>query len=87
MTPQKLVFQRSVSNIENMFLDFHNDDNIALELKDVIWRLPQIKFSIEYETKVRNEIYSGKSFEMTYRHWLYQSIFANWFRIYMGNSN
>ena len=73
-TPQKLIFHRSVSGIENMFLDPNKDDNIALELKDVIWRLPQVKFSIEYETKVCNEIYSGKSFEMTYRHWLYHSI-------------
>ena len=73
-TPQKLVFHRSVSSNDNMFCDPHKDDNIVLELKDVIWRLPQVKFSIEYEAKVRQEILSGKSFQLLYRHWLYQSI-------------
>lgn len=36
--------------------------------------MPQIKFSLEYETRLRKSILSGKSFEMNYRHWLYQSI-------------
>lgn len=73
--PQKLVFHRSVStNDNNMFLDTNADDNVSVTLKEIVWRIPQIKFSIEYETKVRKEILSGKSFEMLYRHWLYQSI-------------
>lgn len=73
-TPQKLVFHRAVTSNDNMFLDTNKDDNITLDLKDVIWRMPQVKFSIEYEAKIRKEILGGKSFEMLYRHWMYQSI-------------
>ena len=72
--PQKLVFHRSVGSDSNVFLTPNSDDSVYLRITEILWRMPQVKFSMEYESRVRKDILSGKSFELKYRHWLYQSI-------------
>lgn len=73
--PQKLVFNRNNVERNNILLrdaalDKHT---ISISLKDIIWRVPQIKFSLAYETKIRNEILKNTTYELRYRNWMYTS--------------
>ncbi|XKL64314.1 hypothetical protein PGB90_004400 [Kerria lacca] len=76
--PQKLIFNNVSKNYNNALIikktDVMKDKSLIFEMKDIVWRLPHIKFSIEYETRIRKEILSNTNFEINFRRWLYQSI-------------
>ena len=73
--PQKLVFNRNNVERNNILLQDAGLDKhtISISLKDIIWRVPQIKFSLAYETKIRNEILKNTTYELRYRNWMYTS--------------
>lgn len=48
--------------------------DVDISLKDIAWRMPLIKLSIEAETRVRKEILNNTNYDMYYRYWYYQSI-------------
>ena len=58
--PQKLTFYRNTSDRPSNIL--HVDDavgySVTLNLKDIVWRVPQVKFNIKLETEMylRQEI-------------------------------
>lgn len=74
--PQKLILYRA-ANAESNVINF--DDNTleqyacSFNLTEIIWQLPQIKFSLEYETKIKKEILKDTNYELTFRQWLYNS--------------
>lgn len=72
--PQKLIFYRSTAAPNDCFQSQENNYEVKLKLQEIIWRIPQVKFSIAYETQVRKEILKSTNYEMFFRHWLYQSI-------------
>lgn len=71
---QKLVFHRnSVDCVTQMLVqDASLDKNrISVSLLEVGWSVPQIKFSLAYETRVRNEILQNTTYQLAYRNWYY----------------
>ena len=74
--PQKLVFYRNTgTHINSVYVTPSTERyQVGLTLKEIAWRIPQIKFSIEYETQIRKDILDNTNYEMLYRHWFYQSI-------------
>lgn len=74
--PQKLVFYRAAnaeSNVVN-FTDNTLEQHVcSFNLTDIIWKLPQIRFSMTYETKIRKEILKDTNYELNFRQWLYNS--------------
>lgn len=72
--PQKLIFCNSTTSVKNCFYSSQTGHVGSLTIKDITWRIPQVKFCIAYETQVRKEILKGTSYELFFRHWLYQSI-------------
>lgn len=74
--PQRLVLYRA-ANAESNVINF--DDNTldhytcSFNLTEIVWNLPQIKFSMEYETKIKNEIIKNTNYELNFRQWLYNS--------------
>jgi hypothetical protein len=74
--PQKLTFYRNTSDKPDnvVYVDSTSGYTVTLKLTDIVWRVPQIKFNIAYETQLRKEILSNKDYELTYRHWFYQSV-------------
>lgn len=71
--PQKLIFYRTTISPYNAIYVEEPLHSVDISLKDIVWRIPQIKLSIEAETKVRKEILNNTNYEMYYRHWYYQS--------------
>lgn len=71
--PQKLIFYRNTGESSNA-LCVKQNFSATISLKDIVWRVPQIKFSLEYETQIRKEILDNTQYEMAYRTWFYQSI-------------
>lgn len=74
--PQKLVFYRCTGPPNNS-LYINPTKKINLDkfvIKEVIWRMPQMKLSIPVEAKVRQEILQNKNYPIQYRHWYYHSI-------------
>ena len=73
---QKLTFYRS--NIENtnnvLYIEPDSGYTCTLTMSDVVWSVPQVKFSLKYETEIRKEILSGTNYSLEYRNWFYQSI-------------
>lgn len=73
--PQKMTFYRTTANIDvTEKIAAGERDKFSMTLKDITWRMPQIKLSIEEETRVRKEILNNTNYELKYRSWLYQSI-------------
>ena len=73
--PQKLTFYRNTSDNYNnvLFTDTTTGFTGVINLTEIVWRVPQIKFNIGYETQLRKEILSDKSYELKFRHWFYQN--------------
>lgn len=77
--PQKLVFTKSSAPGQTNKLFFTPGNNprdvqIQFDLRELVWRMPQVKFSIEYETKIREDILNGMDYVLQFRSWMYQSI-------------
>ena len=71
---QKLVFHRnSVDCVTQMLVqDPALDKNrVGINLMEVGWSVPQIKFSLAYETRIRNEILQNTTYQLAYRNWYY----------------
>lgn len=69
--PQKLVFYKNtLSSATNILI--HDDKyDCTITLKEILWRIPQVKFNIVYDTKIKNEILKGVDYPLEYRHWRY----------------
>lgn len=73
--PQKLVFTRNTGNNSNCYVTTYGSEySIKLTLNDIVWRMPQVKFSLTYETKIRSEILKNTNYHLEYRRWWHQSI-------------
>ena len=73
--PQKLVFYRNTGSNSNCYITTSGTDHsITLTLSDIVWRMPQIKFNLDYETKIRNDILKNTNYDLEYRRWWHQSI-------------
>lgn len=74
---QELQLMRSTrGNCHNSVVlseDLAKDYSISLTLTEIIWRVPQYKFSLECEQNINNEILADTEYEMFYRHWMYLS--------------
>ncbi|VDO10868.1 unnamed protein product [Brugia timori] len=74
---QELQIMRSTNgNCNNTLVmdkDVAKDYTVSLSLSEIIWRIPQYKFSLELEQKINNEILTDTEYEMFYRHWMYLS--------------
>ena len=73
---QKLVFYRTASALSNMFMisDTYLVNTFQIDLKDVILKMPHVKFDLEYTTKLRSEITTGTKYEMYFRKWVYNNV-------------
>ena len=71
---QKLILYKTTANDANCLISATGYTSPVITLNEIVWRVPQVKFSIAYETQVRKQILSNKNFEMRYRHWLYHTI-------------
>lgn len=69
---QKLIFYKSTSSSATNVLIHDNKYNCEIKLKDIVWRIPQIKFNIIYDTKIKTEILKGAQYPLIYHHWRYQ---------------
>ena len=75
--PQKLTFYRSTSGIPNNVVFVDNtlqQHTVILNLTHITWRVPQIKFNLNLETKIRKDILNNTNYELKYRQWFYQNI-------------
>ena len=74
--PQKLTFYKTTTETPNnvLFVDSTTGYTVTLQLTDILWRVPQLKFNIAVETQIRKEILNNKDYELNYRHWFYQNI-------------
>ncbi|KAK7605153.1 hypothetical protein V9T40_007011 [Parthenolecanium corni] len=73
---QKLVFHRnSVDCVKQVLVqDVALDKKyISIQVLEVAWSMPQIKFSLAYETRIRNEILQNTTYELSFRNWYYAS--------------
>ena len=71
---QELILIKTNANYNNVLLvdsSITADHTVTINLSDIIWRIPQYKFSIAYETRINKEIASDIEYEMFYRHWMY----------------
>lgn len=74
--PQKLIFYRSTDPDNDLVILSGTDTEtytVKFTLTDITWKMPQVKFAIEYETKVRDEILKNTNYELHFRHWMYTS--------------
>jgi len=65
---------RANTNCNNALLvdeTIANAHTITINLSEIIWRMPQYKFSLTYEAEINKEISSSIEYEMYYRHWMY----------------
>ena len=72
--PQTLIFSRNSVNVNKSMFVVPQDcaaHKISLSIKDVVWRIPHIKFNIASETKIRNEILKNTAYQMEFRNWQY----------------
>lgn len=62
--PQKLTLYRNTLDNPNNVLCVVGTANytITLNLRDIMWRVPQIKFNIHFETQLRKEILNRKDY-------------------------
>ncbi|KAK7576776.1 hypothetical protein V9T40_006557 [Parthenolecanium corni] len=73
---QKMVFYKSANCANNIFQltgDYVNH-KVNIDLRDVILKVPHVKFDLEHTTKVRNEIARNCKYELRYRRWFYNHI-------------
>ncbi|KAK7585948.1 hypothetical protein V9T40_000127 [Parthenolecanium corni] len=73
---QKMVFYKAANSGKNIFQMFGDYANykLKIDLRDVILKVPHVKFDLEHTTKVRNEIAKNCKYELRYRRWFYNSI-------------
>lgn len=72
--PQKLIFYRSTVPANNCFYSNEATYVVSVNIQEIVWRIPQVKFSIAYETQVRKEILKNTNYELFFRTWFYQNI-------------
>lgn len=72
--PQKLLIYRSTGSTANCFISTDATYKVTLKLKEIVWRIPQIKFSLAYETQIRKEILGNTNYELFFRTWDYHNI-------------
>lgn len=71
---QELKLIRANTNCNNALLvdeTIASTHTITISLSEIIWRMPQYKFSLAYEAEINKEISSSIEYEMYYRHWMY----------------
>lgn len=71
---QELKLIRANTNCNNALLvdeTIASAHTITISLSEIIWRMPQYKFSLTYEAEINKEISSSIEYEMYYRHWMY----------------
>lgn len=71
---QELVLIKTNANYNNVLIvdeSIATAHTISINLSEIIWRIPQYKFSMPYETSINKEISSSTEYEMFYRHWMY----------------
>ena len=73
---QKLVFYRTAKGFNNMFrlAPAYLGATFDLDLKDVILKMPHVKFDLDHATKVRSEITTGSKYDLYFRKWSYNYI-------------
>lgn len=71
--PQKLIFTRSTALCNNCLYSEKNDYIASIDLKEISWRVPQVKFNLSYENQLRKEILKNTRYDLQFRHWYYQS--------------
>jgi hypothetical protein len=70
--PQKLIFTKHASSSAvNSVLCNADNYKLDVNLKNVLWRMPLIKFNVLYDAKIKAEILRGYEYEIKFRHWLY----------------
>lgn len=72
---QELVLTKTNANYNNVLLvdeTLTSTHTVGITLTDIIWRMPQYKFSLSYETAINKEIASSTEYEMYFRHWMYE---------------
>lgn len=70
--PQKLTFTRnSASHALNLILAKDDSHDIDVTFKDIVWRMPLIRFNLLYDAKIKAEILKGSEYEIGFRHWQY----------------
>ena len=57
-----------------MISDTYLVNNYQIDLKDVILKMPHVKFDLDFTTKLRSEITTGAKYEMYFRKWVYNNV-------------
>lgn len=74
---QKLEFIRSNDDRNCLLIDNAvQNHTFNIQINEVIWRMPHIKFSVETETDINKKITSSTNFNMLFRNWRYFSTTA-----------
>ncbi len=71
---QELRLIKTNTNYNNVLLvdgTLADNHTISINLTEIIWGIPQYKFSLSYEAKINNEIAASTEYEIYYRHWMY----------------
>lgn len=73
---QKLVFYKAADGVNNLlFLKHEYAPYIPkIDLREVILKMPHVKFNLEHTTRVRSEIAKNCKYELRYRRWFYNNI-------------
>ena len=69
--PQKLVFYKTTSSSSSHVLTHASKYTASINLKEIIWHIPQVKFNLLYDSKIKEEILRGVDYPLVYRHWRY----------------
>lgn len=74
---QKLVIYKAADGVNNIFRvldDAYKKAKISVDLRDVIFKMPHVKFTLEHTTRIRSEIAKNCKYELKYRRWFYNNI-------------
>ncbi|KAK7574251.1 hypothetical protein V9T40_006209 [Parthenolecanium corni] len=73
---QKMVFYKSANCTNNIFqlTGDYAPFSVTIDLRDVVLKVPHVKFDLEHTTKVRSEISENSKYELKYRRWFYNNI-------------
>lgn len=73
---QKLVFYKTSNGVLNLFKSVGEYSKVTakVDLRDVVFKMPHVKFELEHTTRVRSEIAKNCKYELRYRRWFYNNI-------------
>ncbi|KAK7590536.1 hypothetical protein V9T40_002149 [Parthenolecanium corni] len=73
---QKLVFYKTSNGVLNLFKSVGDYSKVTakVDLRDVVFKMPHVKFELEHTTRVRSEIAKNCKYELRYRRWFYNNI-------------